>query len=80
MKQGEYEYLFAYDKEHTDMLHIYVRHLTTPPMAISAFLYGTPFWNAQHQRFESRWNSITLSWVWFKNKPNAIRIISCFCL
>jgi hypothetical protein len=46
-------FLFKYEPGHPELLHIYVRHLTTPELAIDLFLDEKAAWNDKYRRFEN---------------------------
>jgi len=46
-------FVFAYDDDAPDLLHIYVRHLTSVDDALDTFFNGQTHWNEGHKRFET---------------------------
>jgi hypothetical protein len=59
-------FVFKYDDEAPDLLHIYARHLTTPADAARTFFEGETTWNAAHRRFETFTATHSLYWFWLE--------------
>lgn len=71
-------FLFKYEEEAPDLLHIYVRHLTTPEDAIRTFFAGQTTWNERHQRFETESETHIVYWFWLDESNKKVLVISCF--
>lgn len=69
---------FYYDREHPEVLHITLRHGTTPEDAIRTFCAGeTIAADAAHLRFESRTATHGVYWTRHAFDQSVI-VISCF--
>lgn len=71
------DFFFKYDELAPDLLHIYVRHLTTPAEALEIFVNGKTAWNVRCQRFETYTETHGLYWFWLQ-ESSKVMIISCF--
>ena len=60
-----------------DLLHIYVRHLTSIDDALDTFFNGRTNWHEEHKRFETYTESHGLFWFWLEQEK-VVMIISCF--
>lgn len=72
-----YKFVFKYDDDFPDMLHIWVRHVKTVEDAVRIWLEGTESWNKKFQRFETYIDNEGLYWIWLE-EDNVIMVISCF--
>jgi hypothetical protein len=72
-------FVFKYDDDAPDLLHIYVRHVTTIDDALDTFFEGATEWNAAHERFETYTATHGMFWFWLEENA-AVMIISCFRL
>jgi hypothetical protein len=78
IKVGEFTFIFKYETEHPELLHIYAQHLMQPKDAIDTFFEGAEDkWDEQHKRFETSTESITILWFW-KVQDEVVYIISCY--
>ena len=69
---------FYYDPEHPEVLHIALRHSTTPEDAIRTFLEGeTESWDKPHMRFETVTETHGIYWTRHPHDQSVI-IVSCF--
>ncbi len=62
-------FVFAYDPDAPDLLHIYARHVTTPADAIRTFRQRSSdntTWNAGRRRFETISPTHGLLWYWLR--------------
>ncbi len=81
VKAQEHTFLFKYDKDAPELLHIYVRHLTEISDALIVFFkHTTNTWNVQHQRFESFTETHGLYWFWKDEGKKIVVVITCFNL
>jgi hypothetical protein len=71
-------FLFKFEEDHPELLHIYVRHLATPEQAIDLFFDEVSQWNETRQRFENYSDTHGLYWCWQDEKNRVVRVISCF--
>ena len=72
-------FIFKYDDDAPDLLHIYARHLNTIEEAIETFFDGETRWNAEHSRFETFTETHGLFWFWIE-RDSVVMVISCFVL
>jgi hypothetical protein len=70
-------FIFKYDDDAPDLLHIYARHLTTIDDALDTFFDGQTAWNAQRQRFETYTATHGLFWFWIQENA-VVMVVSCF--
>lgn len=78
VEAGGEHFRFYYDLEVPEVLHIALRHGTTPADAIRTFFAsGTERWNDARQRFESGTATHSLYWVRHPHDQSVI-VISCF--
>ena len=72
-----YTFVFKFDDDSPDLLHIWARHLKTEADALRIWLEGTDKWNAKYQRYETYTDSEGVYWIWLK-PDKVVMIISCF--
>jgi hypothetical protein len=72
-------FVFSYDPQAPDLLHIFVRHMMEPGDAIDTFFDGQTVWNKDYKRFETSTADTTLYWFWLKENV-AVMVISCFSI
>ena len=78
IEAGGERFRFYYDLEVPEVLHITLRHGTTPEDAIGAFFDGeVSSWDAARQRFESATATHGLYWTRHPHDDSVI-VISCF--
>ena len=70
-------FVFAYDDDAPDLLHIYVRYLTVVDDPLDTFFNGQTHWNEGHKRFETYTDACGLFWFWLE-RDKAVMVISCF--
>jgi hypothetical protein len=72
-------FVFAYDRTHPELLHIWARHLVSPSTAIDTFFEGgrDTTWNERRQRYETYSIDHGLYWFWL-DPERAVMVISCF--
>lgn len=73
-----YTFFFKFDPIQPDLLHIFVRHLTTIENAISTFFESDPIYNNQYNRYENRTYDYTIYWNWINKTDKKVIIITCF--
>ncbi|MCA9805096.1 MAG: hypothetical protein KC777_24170 [Cyanobacteria bacterium HKST-UBA02] len=73
-----YRFVFKYDDEFPDMLHIWVRHTKTVEDAIEIwFEAADETWDANHERYQTYSKSQGLYWFWLEENK-VIMVVSCF--
>lgn len=72
-------FVFKRDLVEPELLHIFVRHATSPEEAIETFFAAEPIWNEQHKRFETYSETHGVLWYWIEPR-RVVMIISCFRL
>lgn len=73
-------FYFKHEPELPDLLHIYVRHLTSPNDAMQTFFKGTTQWNHKRNRFETHTSKHTIYWIWIDIHMRKVLIITCFTI
>jgi hypothetical protein len=53
VEAGDLRFVFKYDDDAPDLLHIFVRHLATVDDALDTYFGGQTVWNAERNRFET---------------------------
>jgi len=80
-KQVEEEgirFIFKYDDDAPDLLHIYARHLTSIDDALDTFFEGErESWNEERSRFETYSATHGLFWFWIE-QDRVVMVVSCF--
>lgn len=71
-------FFFKYEPSQPELLHIYVRHLTTIEEAITVFFESEPTFNKQYDRYENSNETHTIYWNWINESEKKIIIITCF--
>jgi hypothetical protein len=80
VEEAGIRFVFKYDDDAPDLLHIYARHLTSIDDALDTFFEGRQeSWNEERSRFETYSGSHGLFWFWLE-KDRAVMVISCFRL
>jgi hypothetical protein len=74
-------FVFRYDPDAPELLHIFARHATVPDDAIDAFFEGADdtTWNDQRRRFETYSADYGLYWFWLEPQ-RVVMVITCFRL
>lgn len=81
VKAQGHTFIFKYDEDAPDILHIYARHLTSISDALEAFFhFTTKTWNNKYSRFEAYNESHGLYWIWKDETKKVVVIITCFRL
>jgi hypothetical protein len=73
-------FLFAYDPDAPDLLHIFARHATMPEDVFAVWfdLEQDDFWNEERRRFETSNATHTVYWMWSGVPGSVVRVITCF--
>ena len=75
----EYTFVFKYEDEPADMLHIWARHMKTVDDAVEVWFEGTKeLWNNECARFETSTDTECVFWTWIDEPGKVVMIISCF--
>jgi len=75
---GGYRFVFKYDDQFPNMLHIWVRHRKTIEDAEEIWFEGTEeIYNKNFDRFETYTATEGIHWFWLK-EDEVIMITSCF--
>jgi hypothetical protein len=73
-------FVFKYEDDAPDLLHIYARHLTSIDDALDTFFDGEQeTWNPERSRFETYTRTHGLFWFWLEEDRSDM-VISCFRL
>lgn len=73
-------FLFKYDEDAPDLLHIYARHLTTIDDALNVYFNTKPKWNKKHNRYENYSDTHGIYWFWLNEANKKVIVITCFNL
>lgn len=71
-------FFFKCEPEQPDLLHIFVRHLTTIEDALTVFFESEEVFNKKYSRYESSNDTHTIYWNWINESEKKIIIITCF--
>jgi hypothetical protein len=78
LKLDKYIFFFKYELSQPELLHIWVRHLTTPKDALKVFFSSEDVYNKKYKRYENSNDKHSIYWNWINEKENKIIIITCF--
>lgn len=78
VKHKKITFFFKYEPSAPELLHIYVRHLTTIGQALWVWTNGETELNEKYKRFETETDTHGLFWTWMDEKKKKVMIISCF--
>ncbi len=78
--ENDITFLFKYDKDSPDLLHIYVRHLTTIDNALNVYFSTEALWNPKNKRYENYSDTHGIYWFWLNEEDKKVIIITCFNL
>ena len=70
-------FVFKYEEDSPELLHIYARHQMEPEDAIEIFFEGTVASNTERRRFESNYQGRTMTWFWLDETMKVVMVISC---
>lgn len=81
VREGGITFVFKYDKDAPDLLHIYARHLTEVDDALDVFFdhSAAQVENVEQERFERTNKTHGLYWFWL-DEPTVVMVITCFTL
>jgi hypothetical protein len=77
IRENGITFLFKYEPEAPELLHIYVRHLTTVDDALDVYFTTTPKWNEERNRFENYSETHGIYWFWL-DENKKVMMITCF--
>lgn len=80
VKEKGITFLFKFDPDSPELLHIYVRHLTTIEDALDVYFSTKPIWNSKMKRYENYSETHGIYWFWLNEKDKKVVIITCFNL
>lgn len=78
VRENGVTFYFKREPEFPDLLHIYVRHLTTIDDALDTFFDAPAVWNPLHARFENYGETLGLYWAWIDEAERKVMVITCF--
>ena len=78
IKRENIIFFFKYDPSSPELLHIYVRHLTTVGQALFVWFNGKTIFNEVYNRFETETETHCLYWNWINKEEKKVIVISCF--
>ena len=78
IKREGITFFFKYEPDAPDLLHIYVRHLTTISQALYVWFNGVTVRNEKYNRFETSTDECCLYWDWKNQDKKEVMIITCF--
>lgn len=71
-------FVFKYEDEPPDMLHIFARHRKQPQDAIAVWLGATDHrWDDRYSRFEASHGGQGILWYWIV-QDRVVMIVSCY--
>jgi hypothetical protein len=79
VKEQGITFLFKYQEEAPELLHIYVRHLTTVDDALDVYFTTTSKWYDERKRYENYSKTHGIHWFWL-NEFDKVMMITCFRL
>lgn len=71
-------FFFKYEEDAPDLLHIWVRHLTTIEESIEVFFESESKYNKKHNRYEALNQTHKIYWNYIGDIKNKVIIITCF--
>lgn len=77
VEENGIQFVFKYDDDARELLHIYARHLTSIDDALDTFFGTRAKWNNDQKRFESYTETHGLFWFWLEENKT-VMVISCF--
>lgn len=79
IREQSTRFVFKYDDDAPDLLHIYARHPTSVDDALDVFFNpsSTQNYNPEHQRYERYDGRHGLFWFWLV-EPSVVMVITCF--
>jgi len=71
-------FVFKYELDVPDILHIYARHKKEPDDAIYLFFEGPSYWNLKRGLYETIVGTEGLWWFWIDEEARIVMVVSCF--
>lgn len=78
VRSGGITFVFKYETDPPDMLHIFARHRKEPDDAIYIFFNGTTSWNSSQELWETLLDGEGLWWYWINEPQKVLLVVSCF--
>ena len=78
IKRENIKFFFKYEPSSPELLHIYVRHLSTVGQALWIWFNGKTNFNEAYNRFETETETHCLYWNWMNIEKSKVMIITCF--
>jgi hypothetical protein len=78
--EQEVSFLFAYERDAPDLLHIFARHTTTPEDVFEVWFDAAnkDIRNEERRRFETSNDTHTVYWKFSDLEPEVVFVITCF--
>jgi hypothetical protein len=71
-------FVFKYEDDYPELLHIWARHRKTDGDAIYIFFNGMTTWNQGQDCWETKIGAEVLWWFWIDEDNQIAMVISCF--
>lgn len=78
MRSKGVTFVFKYELDHPDLLHIYARHQKYPDDAIHIFFNGLSHWKDSQNLWETIYDKEGIWWFWINESDRVVMIVSCF--
>lgn len=80
VRENGITFLFKYEPDSPELLHIYVRHLTTIDDALDVYFSTEAVFNSKKKRYENYSETHGIYWFWLNEKDKKVIVITCFKL
>jgi hypothetical protein len=71
-------FVFKYEADHPELLHIYARHRKEPSDAVEVYFDAPSVWNPERKRFEAYTETQGIFWFWLDEHRKVVFVITCF--
>ena len=71
-------FVFKYEHDYPELLHIFARHTKHPDDAIEIFFEGSTTWNSTQNVWETLLEDEGIWWFWIDEQKRVVMIVSCF--
>jgi len=78
LKANGFTFVFKYEDDYPDLLHIFARHRKETDDAMYIFFNGVTAWNQAQNRFETFLDGEGLFWFWIDEPGKVVMVVSCF--